>query len=68
MQIFLLQAIVQLKLWSYDSSGSSFIVQDSFNYPRLFCFLYEVKTCVFKVYKELSWNFDGTYMEFVDGF
>jgi hypothetical protein len=48
---------------------SFFIVENSFCYPRFFVIPDEFANCPFLLcYKELSWNFDGDFIESVDCF
>ena len=74
MKFLITIALYVVQIGDGDTSGSSIIVQDYFNYPGvffvvfLFCFPYEVKYCLFKVYKELCWNFDGDCIVSVDCF
>jgi hypothetical protein len=42
-------SVVQLEIRDSDTSRSSFIVQDSFSYPELFVFPYEVENCSLNV-------------------
>lgn len=42
-----------LKLGMAITSMSSFIIQSSFCYPRIFGLLYEVENCLFKVWKKM---------------
>ena len=50
---------VQLEVRDGDSSRGSFIVENSFCYPRSFIFPDEFANCPFYISEELSWNFDG---------
>ena len=52
-------SIVELEVRDAENSGSSFIVQDCFRYPKFFVFQYEVEYCSFEVREELCWDFDG---------
>lgn len=51
-------SIVKPKIRDSDASRRSIIVQDSFSYPWLLVFPYEVECCSVKVCKELCWDFD----------
>ena len=51
--------VVQLEVRDGDSPRSSFIVENSFRYPRFFVIPNEFENCPFYPYEELSWNFDG---------
>ena len=51
-----------------DSPRGSFIVENSFCYPRFFIFPDEFANCPFYLSEELSWNFDGDCIESVDCF
>jgi hypothetical protein len=61
-------SVVQLEIKDSDTSSSSFIVQDCFRYSRLFVISYEVENFLFKDCKELCWNFNGHWIEFIDCF
>jgi hypothetical protein len=47
-------------------SGSSFIIQDYFNHPKLLCFHMQLKIVLFNFYLELCWYFDGNCIESKD--
>ena len=51
-------SVVQLEVRDGDSTRSSFIVENSFCYPRFFVILDEFANCPFQLCEELSWNFD----------
>lgn len=59
---------VQLDISNGDASRCSFIVHNCFSYPEFFVFKYAIEYCLFKVVKELCWNFYGDCIEFVDCF
>lgn len=61
-------SVVHLKIRVSDPSLRSFIVQNCFSYLELFVFPYEIEYFLFKVCRELGWNFDGDCAEFVDYF
>ena len=48
--------------------SSSFIVENSFQYPRFFVIPNEFANCCFSIYEELSCNFDGDCIESGDCF
>ena len=45
-----------------------FIFENSFHYPRFFVIPDDFANCSFLLYVELSWNFDGDWIEYVDCF
>ena len=47
-------SVMQLEVRESDSPRSSFIVENSFRYPRLFVIPDELGNCSFYVYEELS--------------
>jgi hypothetical protein len=62
---------VQHEIREGDISKSFFIVQNSFSYTVVFCFVlfcfpYEVGNCSHNFCKELCYNFDGNCTESVD--
>jgi hypothetical protein len=57
--------VVQLEVRDGDSSRSSFIVENSFWYPRIFVIPDKFANCFFYLCEELSWNFDGDCIESV---
>ena len=61
-------SIIELEVRDGDASGSFFIVQDCFGYPRSTVFPYRVGYCSFKVCEELCWDFNGDCIESVDCF
>jgi hypothetical protein len=61
-------SVVQLEVRHGDSPTGSFIVEKSFCYPRFFVIPAEFANCPFYLGEELSWNFDGDYIESVDCF
>jgi hypothetical protein len=52
-------SVVQFNVRQGDSTRGSFIVENSFCYPRFFIFPDEFANCPFYLSEELSWNFDG---------
>jgi hypothetical protein len=48
--------------------GASFMLEKKFCYPWFFVTPDEFADCPFKFVEELSWNFDGDCIEFVDCF
>jgi hypothetical protein len=44
------------------------IVENTFYYTEYFVIPNEFANCSFYKYEELSWNFDGDFIEFVDCF
>jgi len=61
-------SVVQLEVRHGDSIRGSFIVENSFCYPRFFVIPDEFANCSFQFCEELSWNFDGNCNESVDCF
>ena len=61
-------SIIELDVRNGYASGSSFIVQDCFDYPRIFVFPYEVNCCSFMVCEELYWDFDQDCIESINCF
>ena len=61
-------SVVQLNVRHGDSTRGSFIVENSFCYPRFLIFPDEFSNCPFYLSEELSWNFDGDCIESVDCF
>jgi hypothetical protein len=59
---------VQLEVRDGDSSRGSFIVENSFCYPRFFVIPDEFANCPFYLSEELSWSFDGDCIESIDCF
>jgi hypothetical protein len=55
--------IVQLNIRHADSTRGSFIVENSFCYPRFFIIPDEFAICPFYLSEELIWNFDGDSIE-----
>ena len=51
-----------------DSTRGSFIVENTFCYPRFFVIPGEFANCPFSLCEELSWNFDGDDIESLDCF
>jgi hypothetical protein len=68
MQFYHNCTIVQLDVTHGDSTRGSFIIENSFFYPRFFVIPDEFATCPFQLSEELSWNFDGDCTESVDRF
>jgi hypothetical protein len=60
--------VVHLKMGNDDMLSSSFIIQNCFSYPGCFVFPHKDENCPFKICQELCWNFDGDYIESVNGF
>ena len=52
-------SVVQLEARHGDSTRGSFIVENSFCYPRFFVIPDEFGNCHFDLLEELNWNFDG---------
>jgi hypothetical protein len=61
-------SVVQPWVRHGDSTRGSFIFENSFCYPRFFLIPDELANCPFYLGEELSWNFDGDCIEFVDCF
>ena len=61
-------SVIEFAIRDYDTSRSSFMVQDCFGHPDFFAFPYEVEYCSFKVGEEFCWGFDGHCIEYVDFF
>ena len=61
-------SVVQLELRDGDSTRGSFIVENSFCYPRCFVIPDEFANCPFLLYDKLNWTFDGDCIESVDCF
>jgi hypothetical protein len=61
-------SVVQLEVKDDDSARSSFIVENSFSILDFLLFQDEFANCSFKLYEELSWNFDGDCIESLDYF
>ena len=61
-------SVLDLDVKDGDPSGSSFIVQDSYDYPGFFAFSYEVDYCSLKVCEEFCWDFDMDCIESIDCF
>jgi hypothetical protein len=59
---------VQLEVRDGDSPGSYFIVKNCFGYTGFFVIPDEFENCSFLLDEELSWNFDGDYIESVGWF
>jgi hypothetical protein len=59
---------MQVQVKDGDSSRSSFIVEISFYYPRVFVTPDEFTKCFFSLYEKLSENFDGDCIESIDCF
>jgi hypothetical protein len=60
--------VLQLEVRDGDSTRGSFIVENSFCYPRLFVIPDEFANFPFFLCEGLSWNFDGDCIESVDCF
>ena len=61
-------SVLELEFRDINTSRSSSIVQDCFNYSAFFDFPSEIDYCSFRVYKELCLDFNGDYTESVDCF
>ena len=61
-------SVVQLEVRHGDSIRGSFIVENSFCYPRFLIFPDAFANCSFYHSEELSWNFDGGCIDSVDCF
>ena len=60
-------SVVQLEVRDGDSNRGSFIVENSFCYPRIFI-QDEFANCLSLLSEELSWNFNGYCIESVHFF
>ena len=63
--LYYYSSTIEYEVRDSHAYGSSFIVQDCFNYSSCFVFPYKVEYCFFKVYEKLCWNFDGDRIESV---
>lgn len=61
-------SIVELEVRDGDSPRSSLIVKNAFCYSGFFDFSNKFENCSFYLCEELSWDFDGDYIESVDFF
>jgi hypothetical protein len=67
MWIYYYFSVVQLEIRDGDTSRSSFIVQNCFNYPRFFGFPYEVENWSLKVPANSASNFNNWVSRLVLG-
>ena len=61
-------SVIQFEIRDGNFPRSSFIVENSFCYPSFFVIPDEFANYSFLLYEELSWNFDGDSIEYVDCF
>lgn len=61
-------SIVEPEVGDGDASRRSIIVQDSFSYPWLLVFPYQVECCPVKICKELYWDFNGNCIQSAEFF
>ena len=61
-------SVVQLEVGVGDSTRGSFVVENSFCYPKIFVISDEFANCLFELGEELSWNFNEDCIESVDCF
>jgi hypothetical protein len=60
--------VIQLEVREGHSTRSSFIVENSFLYPRFYVIPDEFANCSFYFHEELTWNSDGDCIESVHAF